>query len=76
MFAHPDFAVAVGTSTYLPAWELAADQHDFSTTSNPQNSPQNLLLLINGSVSAAHSVSYFFFPYSPLQTLQFTARFF
>lgn len=39
VFAHPDFAVAVGTSTYLPAWELA-DQHDFSTTSSPQNSPQ------------------------------------
>lgn len=68
VFAHPDFAVAVGTNTYLPAWELAADQHDFSTISSPQNSPKNLLLLINGSISAAHSLSHFFFAHSPLQT--------
>lgn len=62
---HPDFAVAVGTSTYLPAWELPVDQHDFSTTSSPKNSPKNLLLLINVSISAAHSSSLFFLAHSP-----------
>lgn len=62
----------------LPAWELAADQHDFSTTSGPKNSQKHLLLLINGSVSAAHSLSLFFFaqgPYRP-EMWWFTARYF
>lgn len=78
VFAHPDFAVAVGTSTYLPAWELTADQHDFSTISSPPNSPENLFLLINGSISAAHSLSHFFFAHSPYRPEMwwFSARYF
>lgn len=54
------------------------NQHDFSTTSRPQNSPKNLLVLINDSISAAQSLSNFFFAHSPYrpEMWQFIARYF